>query len=161
MKGLIMRALLSRREGVFMKKFAKRRSRGQAIIEFTLLLPVIIIIVGGLTDFGLAFYVSVGVQNAVREGARIAATLSPLAADDPTVKQAVEDRIPPAGQFTLKSGYPTNTAPSAATCEGNVTVTAEGTYNYMFLRYIGFTDMAISRSTTMRYEPNPLCPAVP
>jgi len=144
-----------------MKRLAKKRSHGQAIIEFTLLLPLIIIIVGGLTDLGLAFYISVGVENAVREGARVAVTVSPLLADDPTVKQVVKDRIPPAGQFALKSGYPTNTLPSSTTCEGNVTVTAEGTYNSMFLQYIGFTNMTISRSTTMRYEGNPLCPVTP
>ena len=144
-----------------MRESVKNRSQGQAIIEFTLLLPLVIIIVGGLTDLGLAFYISVGVENAVREGARIAVTTSPLAADDSNVKQAVKDRIPPAGQFALSSGYPTNTAPSAATCDGNVTVTAEGTYNYMFLQYLGFTPMTISRSTTMRYEGNPICPAGP
>src|SRR5947209_19807849 len=117
-----------------MNRFLKKRSHGQAIIEFTLLLPLIIVIVGGLTDLGLAFYISVGVENAVREGARIAVTVSPLVADDPTVKQAVKDRIPPANQCVLSTGYPTNTLPSSTTCEGNVTVTAEGTYNSMFLQ---------------------------
>jgi Flp pilus assembly protein TadG len=161
MKGKLISALQSPRETVFMNRLAKKRSHGQAIIEFTLLLPLIIIIVGGLTDLGLAFYISVGVENAVREGARVAVTVSPLVADDPTVKQVVKDRIPPASQFALKSGYPTNSLPTSATCEGNVTVTAEGTYNYMFLQYIGFTPIAISRSTTMRYEGNPICPAGP
>src|SRR5213593_2409769 len=107
-----------------MKRFAKKRSHGQAIIEFTLLLPLIIIIVGGLTDLGLAFYISVGVENALREGARVAVTVSPLVADDPPVQQVVKDRLPPAGQFDFKSGYPKNTLPRYATCEGNVTVTA-------------------------------------
>lgn len=148
-----------------MKRFAKRRSRGQAIIEFTLLLPVIIIIVGGLTDLGLALYVSIGVQNAVREGARIAATIpNPpgVGENDLTVKQAVKDRIPSAGQFVLSSDSPSNTAaPTDGTCQENVTVAATGTYNYMFLQYIGFTNMTISRSSTMRYEGNPLCPAGP
>ncbi|MGH7774781.1 MAG: TadE/TadG family type IV pilus assembly protein [Candidatus Binatia bacterium] len=142
-----------------MKRVSKRNSRGQALVEFTLLLPFIIILVGGLTDLGLAFYVSISTQNAVREGARIASATANLGANSTTIRTEVEGRIPDIGQFPRSQVTVTNTNPSGdLTCASVVTVTATGTYSFAFLRYIGFTDMTISRSTTMRYEiDRPLC----
>lgn len=137
-----------------------RRSNGQAIIEFTLLLPIILIIVGGLTDLALALYVSIGTQNAVREGARVAASTPGLDADDNNIRTVVVSNIPdvaqfPANQLTVSNTVPTGTT---STCDGNVTVSATGNYSFMVLKYIGFTNMTISRSATMRYETGrPLC----
>ena len=48
----------------------RRRSSGQAMVEFALLLPVLVIMFLGLTDFGLFFFAQVQVTNAAREGAR-------------------------------------------------------------------------------------------
>ena len=133
------------------EKSSRNHSRGQNIVEFTLLLPFIITLVGGLTDLGLAFYASIGTQNAVREGARIAAATPNLAANNTLVQGEVLGRIPDIGQFPSSQIIVTNTDPSGdITCAAVVTVTATGTYSFAFLRYIGFTDMAISRSTTMR-----------
>ena len=142
-----------------MKRVSKRKSRGQALVEFTLLLPFIIILVGGLTDLGLAFYVSISTQNAVREGARIASATPNLGANNSTIRTEVLSRIPDITQSPSSLVTVTNTDPSGdLTCASVVTVSATGTYSFAFLRYIGFTDMAISRSTTMRYEINrPLC----
>ena len=53
-----------------------RRSRqesGQALVEFALVLPVLILLVVGIIDFGFAFNSWNTTQNAAREGARIAA----------------------------------------------------------------------------------------
>jgi Flp pilus assembly protein TadG len=143
-----------------MQAYAKRKSTGQAIVEFTLLLPIIVLIVGGLTDLGVALYVSIGLQNAVREGARIAATKVGLGENDSAVAQEVINRIPARGLFTITTDDITNTEPppTPRPCDSNVTVTATGTYSYMFLQYIGFKTAEMSRSATMRYEPGtPLC----
>lgn len=142
-----------------MKRVSTRRSRGQALIEFSLLLPIIIVLVGGLTDMGLFIYVSIGTQNAVREGARIASTIPGLGPNDSTVQAEVISRIPQIEQFPFSQLTVTNTEPNDPTsCEDNVTVTVTGTYNFAFLRYIGFTDTTMVRSTTMRYEMDrPLC----
>ena len=56
-----------------MEKGSKSRTQGQAIIEFTLMLPIIITVLVGLTDLGLALYLAIATQNAVREGVRLAA----------------------------------------------------------------------------------------
>ena len=133
-----------------------RRCRGQAIIEFTLMLPIILIVVGGLTDLGLALYVSISSQNAVREGARIAAA----GASNDTVVAEVTNRIAAIGQFTdISVAPPSKTSMSACAGQQSVTVTATGTYHFAFLQYIGFSTMSISRSATMRDETTPLCTA--
>jgi Flp pilus assembly protein TadG len=117
------------------------------------MLPVILIILAGLTDLGLAFFMGMRTQNAVREGARIASTITGLGANDSTIQNAVVNRIlPVGGVYTITTGNVTNNAPTSADCTATITVTATGVYNYMFLRYIGFTNTQITRSTTMRYE---------
>ena len=139
----------------WMKKTSAGQARGQSVVEFTLLLPLLIILIGGLTDLGMAVVVSIGLQNAVQEGARAAANTQDLSANDTGVKDVVIAQIP---AITLFSGIAvTNTAPSDANCDAEVTVTASGTFNYTILRYIGFTNALISRSTTMRYSDRPLC----
>lgn len=138
-----------------MKKTLRGEGRGQSLIEFSLLLPFLIILIGGLTDFGVAFFVSIGLQNAVREGAREAATTQTLTSNDAGVHSAVVEQIPAISYFTNIAV--TNTPPSDTTCTAEVTVTASGTYNFTFLTYIGFSSIPISRSTTMRYEGGPLC----
>lgn len=54
---------------------------GQAIVEFALLLPVLMVISMGIVDFGLMFARYNAVNNAAREGARVAATGSYSDAD--------------------------------------------------------------------------------
>ncbi len=52
---------------------AHGKESGQALIEFALALPLLILLVAGIVDFGLAMNTWNTTQNAAREGARIAA----------------------------------------------------------------------------------------
>jgi Flp pilus assembly protein TadG len=52
----------------------RRRTRGQALVEFALVLPIFMLLVAGMLDFGLALYSRMTVINAAREGARAAVT---------------------------------------------------------------------------------------
>jgi Flp pilus assembly protein TadG len=47
-----------------------RSDSGQAIVEFALVLPILIILLLGITDFGIALYDQAVITNASREGAR-------------------------------------------------------------------------------------------
>jgi Flp pilus assembly protein TadG len=51
-----------------------QREDGAAAIEFALVLPVLVIVVLGIVTGGLSYSNAIGVQNAVREGARFGAT---------------------------------------------------------------------------------------
>ena len=50
-----------------------RHDRGAAAVEFALLLPLLLLLVFGLIDFGRALYAQVTLTQAAREGARLAA----------------------------------------------------------------------------------------
>jgi Flp pilus assembly protein TadG len=43
---------------------------GQSMIEFALILPVLVLVIAGIFDLGRAFYSSITITNAAREGAR-------------------------------------------------------------------------------------------
>lgn len=52
-------------------KFFKKES-GQAIVEFAIVLPILLIILCGIIDFGWVFYNMLSLENCTRDGARYA-----------------------------------------------------------------------------------------
>ena len=62
------------------------RSRGQALVEFAIILPLFFLLVAGTIDLGLAIYSDLTVANAAREGARLGVV-------DPGNTAAVEARV--------------------------------------------------------------------
>ena len=49
-----------------------KSEKGQAMVEFALILPVLFLIIGGIIDFGWIFHHQSIANNACREGARYA-----------------------------------------------------------------------------------------
>jgi Flp pilus assembly protein TadG len=49
-----------------------RRTRGQALVEFAIVLPVFLMLIVGMIDIGFGLFVKMSVINAAREGARAA-----------------------------------------------------------------------------------------
>lgn len=47
-----------------------RRERGQALVEFGLVLPILLLLIFGLVDFGRAVYAQNALSEAARDGAR-------------------------------------------------------------------------------------------
>ena len=64
--------------------------RGAAAVEFALILPVLLILVLGLVEFGRAFNVQISLSNAAREGARYMAIHN----DSDDAKAAAIDAAP-------------------------------------------------------------------
>lgn len=50
-----------------------RGGRGQSLVEFALILPVLVILLLGIIDFGMGLRSYISLTNATREGARFAA----------------------------------------------------------------------------------------
>ena len=50
---------------------ARRRRDGQSLVEFAVVLPIFLLILAGILDFGLGLYSQMTVINAAREGARL------------------------------------------------------------------------------------------
>jgi hypothetical protein len=145
-------------------------NKGQAVVEFTLCFILLVVIAWIPADFGLAFYTSQIVQNAVREGARIAAADPTLAPTNTTCGPPLSScfgsgnifnetavRLPSAlaGATTrITVLYPD---PASSTCNQLVSVSVQGEYPFFFykiLRFMGFNVNipTIQRSSTMRWE---------
>lgn len=52
-------------------------THGASAVEFALVLPILVLFVFGIIEFGLAFYRAQGMEAAVREGGRVAAIGAP------------------------------------------------------------------------------------
>lgn len=72
----------------------RRPGRGQALVEFVLILPVFLMILMGMLEFGVAYDHRTAMAYAVREGARVGATMgnggSYPNTVDPTILEAVQ-----------------------------------------------------------------------
>jgi Flp pilus assembly protein TadG len=53
-------------------RYTRRRSRGQALVEFALVFPIALIVLFGIFDVGRLVFMYTGLTNAAREGARLA-----------------------------------------------------------------------------------------
>ncbi len=51
----------------------RRSCRGQNLVEFSLVLPILIVVLMGVVEFGIVYFIRASVENAVREGARYGA----------------------------------------------------------------------------------------
>src|SRR5687767_3574299 len=54
-------------------RWARRHERGQAVVEFALIVPLLALLTMGVVDFGRIFYSYETLANAAREGARYCA----------------------------------------------------------------------------------------
>ena len=59
-----------------MSSTRSRRERGAAAIEMAIVLPLLLLTLGGIIDLGRAFFTQVVLTNAAREGVRAATVLT-------------------------------------------------------------------------------------
>lgn len=84
----------------------KERSQGQSIVEFAILLPVYVMLLFGMLEFGFAFTHHMTLEYASREGARVGAALgagTPSAPCSGTSPEPVDWQIVAAVQRVLTS----------------------------------------------------------
>lgn len=75
---------------MLLKRFRRRRGegeKGQSLAEFALVLPIFLILIFAIVDFGMGFHAWITVTNSAREGARLGA----VRADAPSIEQRVRD----------------------------------------------------------------------
>jgi Flp pilus assembly protein TadG len=109
-----------------MKKLIKKikNEKGQSIVEFAIVLPVLMLFLCGIIDFGWFFSGKVAINNCSREGARFAVVNT----SSPNVLNDMIARINNAAPDSIKSGlvvvmsYTNLQNPSA----GDVVVTVKG-----------------------------------
>ena len=159
----------NRTQGRSRQLFCAADTKGQAVVEFTLVFVLLLVIAWIPADFGLAFYSSHLAANASREGARIGAADPSYSTQvgnctlpacfslaDGTVLKETANRLSSA----LLPGATITVDPlSGPTCNQSVQVRVAGTYNFFFyqlLHLMGVTadlnTQSISRETSMRWE---------
>lgn len=55
--------------------FGRARQRGQSLVEFTMILPIVLTMTMSIAEFGVAFGTNMSMEEATREGARVGAVL--------------------------------------------------------------------------------------
>lgn len=61
-----------------------RRARGQSLVELAIILPVLLLLIAGAIDLGRAYFTSISLENAVKEGAMYGARDPECATDSGT-----------------------------------------------------------------------------
>jgi Flp pilus assembly protein TadG len=87
-----------------------RRPKGQGLVEFALILPLLVLIIVGIFELGRAFFAYIAISNAAREGVRMY-TFTP---DDTTIYQITETVATEIGTATAVS--PENIADIDISC---------------------------------------------
>ena len=99
-----------------------RRARGQSMVEMALLLPLLLLLIFGIIDFGWYVYAYSSVYQAARNGSEVAAQLPPYEATltntatqatDPCYQTILKEAQRQVAMFSLVNGvtiaYPDNT----------------------------------------------------
>ena len=130
-----------------------RREDGQAYVEFALVLPILLLVVLGIVQFGTAFKDYIALTDAVRVGARQASVSRSIADPNQRVPLVVQKMKDAAGTLdtsklviTVTPYDPvTNTESWAAS--GDVTVRASYPFKVNLLGMVVFNSTMNSRTT--------------
>ncbi len=135
----------------------KQRGRGQALVEFSIILPVFFLLAAGMFDFGLGIYSDLTLVNAAREGAR-------LGVIDPGNTAAIETRVRAmAGnlddsKLTVTVACERPSGSSFSSCSNPMWMPGDATrvtvdYDYtMFFPLLFGTEIPLSSESKMRIE---------
>lgn len=104
------------------RRLRTRGDRGAAAVEFALVLPLLLLIVFGIVDFGRAWNMQLALTQAAREGVRSVAL-----ADGTDAAQRTRDAAFPVTGITVGI----TTCPATVTAASDAQVTASRTYNYI------------------------------
>lgn len=99
-----------------------RDERGAGAVEFALIVPLLLVLVLGIAEFGHAFSVQGTLSAAAREGARVMALQNDPAAARAAVRNASPTLDPAVGNAQI-TVTPQTGCPAASTTAQNVRVT--------------------------------------
>jgi hypothetical protein len=78
----------------------RKREDGQSLVEFALVIPIFLLVLFAIVDFGMAFHAWITVTNSAREGARIGS----VRATSGEIEQRVRDTATSLEQANLSVG---------------------------------------------------------
>ncbi|MCL5677285.1 MAG: pilus assembly protein [Firmicutes bacterium] len=123
-----------------------RDEKGQSLVEFALVVPILLLLVLGIMEFGRAYSANLTLQNATREGARLAVT----GATDAQITQHVKDSAPTLDVSRLN----VSVTPSTRRQGDNVMVTVTYDFNYLtpLIQNLVGSLRTFTQQVTMRME---------
>lgn len=98
------------------------RDRGAAAIEFAIILPLLLLVIAGIVDYGRAFYTEIALTNAAREGAR-AASVSTMSLSQVQARTAA-----------AAPGLTVTTTAALCPGTGNASVTTRSNFEWILLQ---------------------------
>jgi Flp pilus assembly protein TadG len=106
-----------------------RGERGATVVEFAFIVPLLIVLVLGIAEFGRAFQVSGTLSAAAREGVRVMA----LQNDPAAARAAVRNAAPALDPAVTNAQITITPASCPVTGTGNTTVRVTVTYPLPFI----------------------------
>lgn len=106
--------------------------RGAAAVEFGLILPVLLLLVGGIIDFGIMYNKQLLLTNAARDGVRQVAANS----SNGWTQVQIQSRITSAASPMAVNSSATAWYCSSAGATVTVTVTPTTPYDYTILKFV-------------------------
>jgi Flp pilus assembly protein TadG len=138
---------------------ALRAADGQALVEFALVLPVLLLVITGIVQFGRAMNYDEQETHLVNEAARYAMVNQVPAGGNGTLAQWVESQVDSPeivnGKGSVQGTQVCISYPNGTTVGQPVTVTMKFTFNWIPMFKFTATSTTISRSATMRIEVPP------
>jgi Flp pilus assembly protein TadG len=128
----------------------RRDTKGQALVEFALILPILLLLILGVLEFGRAWNLAQMMSDVAREGTRRA-----VVADPSITEQSVKDFMAgkletagvPVGDITITFSATGATWHKDLVQTGTITIP----YNWMFFGR-AFKPITLTSSFTMRME---------
>lgn len=99
-----------------------RKKKGQSLVEFSIILPILILVVMGILEFGMMLNTYLAINNAVREGARIGS----IGGTDTDIRNTIAVTSPTLGASDLTI----NITPVGVNRKSGDTLTVAVQYNY-------------------------------
>ncbi len=131
-------------------EFPTGHARGAAMVEMAIVVTVFLMIILGIVEFGNYLMVNQAVVSAARDGARRAAVLPTLAANDGRVAAVALERLRPVG--SCQGSTVTNNKPSKV----GDSVSVEVSCQYQWLTKVTWFQMLqnfrIDEKATMYWE---------
>lgn len=125
-------------------KISFQQQVGQSMVEFALILPLIVLVIAGIFDLGRAFFSSITITNAAREGARTGTVNHGFdfkqGMCDATTAEAVSSGIVITNDNVTISCISTQSCTNTISpgCNHNNPLTVTVTYTYTDMLLLGF-----------------------
>ena len=127
----------------------KNSNRGVALVEFALVIPILLLLVFGIIEFGFLYNGYIALSGAAREGARVAV----VGGDGDAIKAAVEAHTVDLQLVNGPDVEANIAAPSLDGGETTITVTGELPLRTGFFNFLSNTNtFTIKTEATMRQE---------